>query len=306
MAHQTRQGVLFALTAYSLWAIAPVYFKSIQSIPALEILSHRVLWSLLLTLVIIGVLKHGRRLIHALRDRRHLIYLLISTILIAANWGVFIWAVNSDQLLSASLGYYINPLFNIILGMLFFSERLNRSQSIAAFLCVSAVTLEIVNFGQVPWVALVLAGTFAFYALVRKKLGVDSFTGMALETGLLAPFALGYLLLNEAPTTDLLTDDWRTNFLLFLAGPVTMIPLLCFAAAANRISMTALGFFQYIGPSGMFLLAIFIYGEPLVPAKLLTFVIIWSALALLVWDSARKALKGTSKGKLKRCHLIKT
>ncbi|TCS40104.1 EamA family transporter RarD [Reinekea marinisedimentorum] len=288
MTKTDKDGVLLALCAYGLWGIAPVYFKWVSSVSALEILAHRILWSLVLTLLIILATRRLPKLIAAIRNRKIRTYLLISTLLVGCNWGIFIWAVNSDRMLSASLGYYINPLINIMLGMIFFAERLDGIKKLAAAMCLVAVGLEIYHFGQLPWIALALAITFALYGLVRKKIGVDSFVGMVLETGLMVPIALAYLFLS--PATVWAGGEASPDIYgkLFLAGPVTMIPLLCFAAAANRISLTALGFFQYLGPSGMFLLAIFVYGEPISSEKLMTFVIIWSALALLIWDSIRK------------------
>ena len=283
-----KSGALLAITAYSLWGIAPVYFKLLQNVPATEILAHRVLWSFVLTLGLICLFRKRNELMDALRSRRALMALLASTTLIGLNWGIFIWAVNHDYMLSASLGYYINPLINILLGMLFFRERLDRVSTLAAGLCVAAVVFELVQFGSLPWIALVLACSFGLYGLVRKKLGVDSFTGMALETGMMLPLAVGYLLLTTSPTSDLPSNPAWINLLLFAAGPVTMLPLMCFAAAANRISLTALGFFQYIGPTGMFLLAVFVYGEPLSPSKLVTFGLIWTALAILTFDSLYK------------------
>ncbi|GGO86226.1 chloramphenicol resistance permease RarD [Marinobacterium nitratireducens] len=283
-----KSGALFAITAYSLWGVAPVYFKLLQHVPATEILAHRVVWSFVLTLGLIGLLRRRDELMTALRSGRVRLALLLSTSLIALNWGVFIWAVNNDYMLSASLGYYINPLINILLGMMFFRERLDRVSTIAAALCVAAVLFELVQFGRLPWIALVLATTFGLYGLVRKKIGVSSFTGMALETGILLPLAAGYLLFSSSPAAGPADDSGWTQLMLFAAGPVTMVPLMCFAAAANRISLTALGFFQYIGPSGIFLLAVFAYGEPLSPEKLVTFGLIWSALALLTLDSLIK------------------
>lgn len=288
MTKTNKDGVLLALCAYGLWGIAPIYFKWVSTVTALEILAHRILWSLVLTLLIIIATRRMPKLIAAMRDKKIRSYLLVSTLLVGCNWGIFIWAVNSNQMISASLGYYINPLVNIMLGMIFFSEKLDGIKKLAAAMCLLAVGLEIYHFGQLPWIALALAFSFGIYGLVRKKIGVDSFVGMVLETGLLVPLALAYLLFS--PDTVWATGSVSPELYgkLFLAGPVTMIPLLCFAAAANRISLTALGFFQYIGPSGMFLLAIFVYGEPITAEKLMTFVIIWSALALLIWDSIRK------------------
>jgi chloramphenicol-sensitive protein RarD len=289
MEKSTRQGVMLAISAYGLWAIAPVYFKWIDNIDPFEILSHRVIWSLLLTMIILFFRNDVIKLFTTLLNSKTRRLLLISTLLIGANWGIFIWAINSDQMLSASLGYYINPLVNILLGMVFFAEKLDRAKKIAALLCLVAVGFEIIQFGSIPWIALVLATSFGLYGLVRKKLNVDSFIGMAMETLLLLPLAIGYLWYYATVRPESFQHELPTYFQLFLAGPVTMIPLLCFAAAANRISLSSLGFFQYIGPTGMFLLAVFVYGEALPPSKLITFGIIWTALAILVWDNLKHA-----------------
>ncbi len=288
MDESTKKGVFYALTAYTLWGIAPVYFKQMQTIAAPEILAHRIVWSFVLTLGLIALFNKRDVLMTTLRSSRARWALAASTTLIGLNWGVFIWAVNNNYMLDVSLGYYVNPLINILLGMLYFRERLDRVRTIAAVLCLLAVVFEVVQFGRLPWIALIVACSFALYGLVRKKLGIDSFTGMALETGLLLPVAMGYLLFTTSPTSDLLANPAWTNLLLFAAGPITMVPLMCFAAAANRISLTALGFFQYIGPSGMFLLAVFVYDEPLGPEKLVTFGLIWLALVILTLDSLRK------------------
>ena len=288
MEKTAKSGAIFALTAYGLWGIVvPVYFKMIQAVPATEILAHRVIWSFILTLGLIALLGKRDLLTEALGSRRMRSALLLSAVLIGVNWGLFIWAVNNEHMLSASLGYYINPLVSIFLGMLFLRERLDRARAIAAALCLIAVIFEVIQFGRLPWIALVLAFSFGFYGLVRKKLGVDSFTGLALETGALLPLALGYLLWSDSPTTDLITNPAWINALLFASGPITMIPLLCFTAATNRISLTALGFFQYIAPSGMLLLGVFVYGEALDAEKLVTFGLIWMALVLLVFDSLK-------------------
>ncbi|WP_081960662.1 EamA family transporter RarD [Nitrincola sp. A-D6] len=213
--------------------------------------------------------------------------MLVSTLLIGLNWGTFIWAIQNNKMLSASLGYYINPLITILLGVVFFKNKLDRVRIIAVGLCFCAVVFEVIQFGSLPWIALALAITFGFYGLVRKKVAVDSFTGMAIETAILLPIALLYLSLIDSPTANMFDNSAGVNWLLFAAGPVTMVPLMCFAAAANRVSLVTLGFFQYIGPTGMFLLAVFVYDEPLSAEKLTTFVLIWSALAMLIVDSLR-------------------
>jgi chloramphenicol-sensitive protein RarD len=304
MVSATRSGAFYALTAYILWAVAPVYFKVMNDVSAPELLSHRIIWSFLLTLGLIFAFRRRAALMTALRSPRTRWNLLASTTLIGFNWGLFIWAVQSNYMLSASLGYYINPLMNILLGMIFFKDRLDKVRTVAALLCVAAVSFELIQFGRLPWVALMLATSFALYGLVRKKIGVDSFTGMALETGLLLPVAIGYLLFTTSATSNLSVNSWSVNALLFAAGPITMVPLMCFAAAANRISLTTLGFFQYIAPSGMFLLAVFVYGETLSPGKLVTFGLIWSALLLLTLDSLRTLNRNQSaKRKLKAANV---
>jgi chloramphenicol-sensitive protein RarD len=291
MQTSSKSGIFYALTAFTLWAIAPIYFKEMSFVPAQEILAHRIIWSCLLVLVLIILLRYTKALKTVLRSRKTLFAMLISTVLIAFNWGTFIWAVQNNKMLSASLGYYINPLISILLGMIFFKEKLDIVRKAAVVLCFCAVVFEVIQFGSLPWVALSLAITFGFYGLVRKKVAVDSFTGMAIETAILLPFALAYLMLSDSPSANMFENSSTVNWLLFASGPITMVPLMCFAAAANRVSMVTLGFFQYIGPTGMFFLAVFLYDEPLSPEKLTTFVLIWSALAMLIVDSIRRIRK---------------
>ncbi|MCS7488706.1 chloramphenical resistance permease RarD, partial [Marinomonas sp. BSi20414] len=255
MQTSSKSGIFYALTAFTLWAIAPIYFKEMSFVPATEILAHRVIWSCVIVLVLILLLRYTDAIKTVLQSRKMLLAMLVSTVLIAVNWGTFIWAIQNNKMLSASLGYYINPLISILLGVVFFKDKLDRVRKAAVVLCFCAVAFEVIQFGSLPWIALVLAVTFGFYGLVRKKVAVDSFTGMAIETALLLPFALTYLMLSPSPSANMFENSATLNWLLFAAGPVTMIPLMCFAAAANRVSMVTLGFFQYIGPTGMFFLA---------------------------------------------------
>lgn len=288
MQTSSRSGIFYALTAFTLWAIAPIYFKEMSFVPATEILAHRVIWSCVLVLVLIVILRYTEALKTVLQSRKVLLAMLGSTLLIGLNWGTFIWAVQNNKMLSASLGYYINPLISILLGVIFFKETLDRVKKAAVALCFCAVVFEVIQFGSLPWIALILAISFGFYGLIRKKIAVDSFTGMAIETAFMLPIALIYLALSTSPTANMFDNSATINWLLFAAGPVTMVPLMCFAAAANRVSMVTLGFFQYIGPTGMFFLAVFLYDEPLSPEKLTTFILIWSALAMLIFDSVRR------------------
>ncbi|RUO72289.1 EamA family transporter RarD [Pseudidiomarina sediminum] len=285
-AKRSRQGVFFAIAAYTMWGIAPIYFKWLQQVPALEILSHRILWSFVLVLILIVGLGRFHRIKPVLTNRSQMIRLTIATFLLGGNWFLFIWAINNDHILDASLGYYINPLLNVAIGMVVFGERMRKVQLVAILLAVTGVLIQVVSFGSVPWVALALACSFAIYGAIRKRLPVDSMTGLWLETAILAPLVLAYLLFfADSPASDMTANSWNLNLLLIAAGVVTTAPLLCFTAAAQRIRYATLGFFQYIGPSLMFVLAVWVYGEPLAADKLITFAIIWFALALYSIDS---------------------
>jgi chloramphenicol-sensitive protein RarD len=209
-------------------------------------------------------------------------------LLLAGNWGLFIWAVNNHHMLDASLGYYINPLLNILLGMLFLGERLRPAQWAAVALAFSGVLLQLIHFGSLPWIALVLAGSFALYGLFRKKLATDAIGGLFIESLLLMPLALLYWSqFADSPYADLTQNPLSLNLWLVAAGVVTTVPLLCFIGAAKRLQLSTLGFFQYIGPSFMFIFGVFLYNEPLDPSKLLTFGFIWTALCLYSFDAWR-------------------
>lgn len=287
-ARRTRQGVIFALAAYSIWGIAPMYFKLVAHVPPMEVLSHRIFWSFFLLFGMLLVTRSFHRVRAALKQPKLLGRLAIAGVLIGFNWLVFIWAVANDQILDASLGYYINPLFNIALGMVFFSERLRKLQIWAVGLAITGVAIQIITFGSVPWVALTLATCFATYGAIRKKLPFDSMTGLWLEILLLLPALLiYYFLFTDTETSNMLTNTWQLNVLLILAGVVTTIPMLFFTGAAQRIRYSSMGFFQYIAPSLMFILAVLVYDEPLELENIVTFGIIWTALAIYSVDAAR-------------------
>lgn len=282
-----KSGVLLAIAAYSMWGFAPMYFKLLLALPAAEILMHRIIWSTLILIVLVLVTRQIPKVITALKNNAVLRILLLSGLLLGANWLLFIWAINNDHLLDASLGYYINPLLNIFLGRVFLGERLRRLQKIAVGMAVFGVAVLVISFGQVPWIALVLASSFGVYGLLRKQVAVDSLPGLLIETTMMLPFALIYWWWFASDASNLLANSAGMNWILFCAGIVTTAPLLCFTAAARRLMYSTLGFFQYIGPSIMFLLAVFLYGEPLVGARIITFICVWLALALFSFDSYR-------------------
>ena len=283
-----RQGVFLALLAYALWGMTPLYFKLLASVPAAEIMGQRVIWSCVFASVLILLLRRGHALRELARQPRRLLYMLGSALLIGTNWLVFIWAINNDHMLDASLGYYINPLVNVLLGMLFLGERLRRLQWLAVALAAAGVAVELFQLGRLPWVAMVLALSFGFYGLLRKKVALDSLSGMWIETALLVPPLLLYLLFfTDAQTTDIEIYRGPLGWLLIAAGPITMIPLMCFAAAATRIPLSMLGFFQYIAPSLVFLQAVTLFGEPLTLERSLAFACIWAGLLAYSYDAWR-------------------
>lgn len=289
---QAARGAVYAVCAYTLWGIAPLYFKQLTHIPAYEILTHRVIWSFLLLLVLVSVLKFWPRVRAMLRQPKNLLLLTLSSLIIGLNWLVYIWAVNTNHILDASLGYYINPLFNIVLAMLFLGERFRPMQWFAVALAASGVLIQLVVFGRLPWIALVLAISFGLYGLIRKKVPVDPITGLLLETLVLLPLAAIYLFfIADSSTSQLGVNSLNTNLWLISAGLVTTAPLLLFAGAATRLKLSTLGFFQYIGPSLMFLVAVWLYGEQFSQDKIITFALIWCSLVIYSWDGIKQRKK---------------
>ncbi|ALU43100.1 EamA family transporter RarD [Pseudoalteromonas rubra] len=286
--NETKQGYTFAVLAFLMWGLAPIYFKSLDQVDALEILIHRVVWSVLFIALIIAVKLNWDKVVAVLRQPKLMLMLTVTALLLGFNWGLFIWSVNNGHMLDASLGYYINPLLNVLLGMLFLQERLRPRQQFAVALAVVGVVLQLVSFGSFPVIAFSLAGSFAIYGLLRKTMAVESLPGLLIEAVILLPIALAYWWwLTPSETSNMMVNDWVTNVLLISAGVVTTLPLLCFTAAAKRIPYSTLGFFQYIGPSLMFILAVVFYGEVFSAERVLTFAFIWSALALFSFDSYR-------------------
>ena len=287
-----RQGVLFAISAYTMWGIAPLFFKQLVDIPAPEILIHRIIWSFLLLFGLLVVMRRLSNTVAVLRNPKQLCVLALTSVLLGGNWLLFIWAVNNNHLLDASLGYYINPLLNVALGMMFLSERLRRLQWFAVALALTGVVIQLVSFGSFPVIAFTLAISFGIYGLLRKKLNVDAMSGLLLESLILLPFALGYwIFFADSSYADMTNNAWNMNTLLIAAGAVTTAPLLCFIAAAQRLKYSTLGFFQYIGPSLMFILAVSLYGEVFTAEKAVTFGFIWAALVVFSFDGIRNNRK---------------
>lgn len=274
-------GILFALLAFTSWGLLPLFWKSLDTIPALEILCHRMLWSLLSISLVLGVARRFTRTIHAIRSPRTLVLFSVSGLLIGCNWLIYIWSVNNNFLVESSLGYFITPLVNILLGKIFFKETLRPIQKISVLLATIGVALLTVRYGQFPWIAASLAVTFSLYGLLRKIATAGALEGLFVETMLLALPALLYLLSLEHTGTRsffLLTLDQQ--ILLALAGPLTVLPLYWYTKGARQIRLATLGIMQYCAPTLQFLLAVFVFKEPFSYEQLQAYLFIWTALAL--------------------------
>lgn len=279
-------GVCYGLAAFLFWGVAPIYFKLVAHVAPSEILAHRIVWSAVFLVLLIGLLRRWHGVIAALTSWRLFLPLLLSAAILSANWFTYIVAVNSDQILQASLGYYINPLVNVLLGMLFLKERLRPAQIAAVALAAIGVAVMVGAAGQIPWIALFLGFSFGFYGLIRKLVPVDAISGLSVEAVALTPFALGYIFwLGNAGSFGAI--DLRTDLLLVAAGLVTLLPLLWFNAAAKRLKLSTVGILQYVAPTGQFLLAVLLFGETFTPVHMVTFACIWAGLALYTADALR-------------------
>ncbi len=283
---QTRQGIGYALGAYFIWGIAPAYFKLVKEVPAPEIMTHRVIWSALFMLLLITLSRSWTQVHSVIVQPKKVLLLALTAVTIGGNWLLFIWAVNNQHMLEASLGYFINPLINVVFGMVFLRERFRRLQWVAVGLATTGVLVQLWQFGSLPIIGLGLALSFSLYGLVRKKIQVDAQSGMLIETLWLFPLAAIYLFgFADSATSHLSANPLSLNLKLVAAGIVTTIPLMLFAAACTRLRFSTVGFFQYLGPTLMFLLAVLFYGENLTPDKMVTFGFIWLALAVFIIDA---------------------
>jgi chloramphenicol-sensitive protein RarD len=277
----TRVGLLYATAAYLTWGLFPVYFRLLQGVPAPEILCHRIVWSAAFTGLLVTALRRWPSVVDQLRAPGTLPRLAASAVFISANWLIYIWAVNAGRVLEASLGYFVNPLLSVLLGVVFLRESLSRVQAAAVALAGAGVAALVVRAGHVPWVALALALTFGLYGLVRKQVKVDAIAGLLGEVVLLSPLALLYLAFTPggqlAPTP--------TGLLLAACGVVTALPLIWFAVGVRRLRLSTIGLLQYLNPTMQFLIAVFAFGERFTPAHALAFGCIWASLALYSADT---------------------
>jgi chloramphenicol-sensitive protein RarD len=282
-----RGGLLLGLCAYALWGVLPLYFKALAAVPAAQIVAHRIVWSLFFLAALATLWRRWPAIGAALAAPRVALTLAVTASLIAVNWLVYVYAVVSGHVLEGSLGYFLNPLVNVLLGTFFLKERLTLAQKAAFALAAGGVALLAVGASGAIWISLVLAGSFATYGFLRKVAPVDALEGLSVESLFLTPIALGWILWAQNHGTGGFLVSRTTDLLLIVGGAVTAIPLLLFTAASKRLPYSTLGFLQYVAPSLQFLLAVLVFGEPLTFAHLLCFAAIWTALAIFVFESVR-------------------
>ncbi len=275
------KGVLFALAAYILWGFFPLYFKAIQQVSALQILAHRIAWGFVFTLAVVLVLRQWKEFRASVFNRRTFLIYAGASVVLGINWFTYVWAVITNHVVESSLGYFINPIVSVLLGVIFLRERLRTFQWVAIAMVTAGVVYLTITFGQLPWISLVLAVTFGFYGLLKKIAPLGALHGITLETAVLTIPSLVYLLIVNANGTGTFGHSTPLlDFLLVLSGPVTAIPLLLFATGARRIPLTTIGLLQYIAPTLQFLLGVLVFHEPFDQSRLIGFMIIWLALVL--------------------------
>lgn len=280
-ARRTRAGIFYGLAAYGLWGILPIYFKQLQGVPSIDIVAHRIVWSLVALGLLVTVVKAWDQVVAALRDRRTLGALTLTAMFIATNWLLYVYSINSGHILAGSLGYYLNPLANILLGRFILKEQLTRLQWAAVWIAGAGITVLASGALGTLWISLTLCFSFATYGLIRKVIAVDSLAGLTIETAILFPLAFGWLLLGGGEGRPFLGSGGSTETMLLMAsGVISTVPLLCFTAAARRLPYSTVGMLQFLAPTLQFLLAVAVYNERFTTAHAIAFGAIWVALIL--------------------------
>ena len=282
-----RAGLVFGLLAYGFWGVLPIYFKRLSAVSPLDIVAHRIAWSLLFLMILLAATRGWKQVREGIRDRRTMGLLVATSLLIAVNWLLYVYAVTSGHILAGSLGYYLNPLMNILLGRFILKERLTGLQWSAVAIAAAGVSVLAAGAGTTLWISLTLCVSFATYGLLRKIAAVDALTGLTIETAILFPIALGWLILGLGAGRPILGSDATETWLLVLAGIVSTTPLLLFTAAARRLRYSTLGMLQFVAPTLQFLLAVLLYSEQFTRAHAIAFGAIWTALALYVASLVR-------------------
>ncbi|MCF6523572.1 EamA family transporter RarD, partial [Streptomyces sp. JJ36] len=292
----SRTGLMFGFAAYGMWGLLPLYWHLLESTGAVEVLAHRMVWSLPTSLLILAALRRWSWIRALLREPRKLALILLAATVISVNWGLFIWSVTADRVIEASLGYFINPLVSIAFGVLLLRERLRPSQWVAVGIGGTAVAVLAVAYGQVPWLSLALAFSFATYGLIKKHVRLDGVESFSAETAMQFLPALGFLVyLTARGDSSFTTEGTGHALLLALAGAATALPLILFGSAAVRLPLSTIGLLQYMAPAFMFLLGLLAFHEPMPPERWAGFVLVWVALTVLTWDALHAARRGRAR-----------
>jgi chloramphenicol-sensitive protein RarD len=279
-------GVFYAGSAFLIWGLGPIYWKALSAVPSLEIIGHRALWAFIILLVPVASGRFKHEFVNALKDLRVLLTLLLTAAILAGNWLLYVWAINNNHILQGSLGYYINPLVNVVFGVLFLRERLRPAQIAAVLLAGLGVAYLTFSYGVFPWIALALASSFGLYGLIRKVAPVGPLVGLSIEVMLMtAPAAIYLIYLGAKGGGSFLRGSISTDLLLLGTSLLTAVPLTLFTAGAKRLNLSTVGLLQYMAPTMMFLLAVFYYHEPFLKAQVWTFIMIWTALIIYSTDS---------------------
>ncbi|MDD3354228.1 EamA family transporter RarD [Zoogloea sp.] len=285
----TLAGIAFGLGAYGIWGFFPLFFRQLGHVSPIDLLSNRALWGCVFVALILSVRRQWGATLAAARRPGTLLRLALAAVLVASNWLAFLWAVDQRQVVASSLGYFLTPLFNVVLGMLVLKERLNGKEWASVGLAVAAVGCEFLTLGSLPWISLFIGASFGFYGLVRKQVPVNAISGLWLETLTMLPLIGLYTLWQSSQGQAVFTGhDALTQGLLLAAGVVTALPLMLFAAATQRLNLATVGMLMYINPTLQFLTAILVFDEPLQPARLFTFALIWAGLGLYSWSGWQK------------------
>ena len=281
-------GVIYAVLASCVWGVVPIFWRALASIPPLELIAQRVIWTAVFSGILLTVARRWREIVSALSSRSHALRIVLGATLIVTNWIIFVWAVVNDHVLDASLGYYLTPLVSVLLGLIVLRERLSTAQGIAVGLALLGVLVLVFEYRGLPWISLCLAVTFGTYGLMHKLTSVNPIARLTIESSLMIPLAFWFLTTQRPQTVPFLgSDEGMIAALVVATGPVTITPLVLFGSAARRLTLTSLGLFQYLGPTITFLLAIFGFGEPFSAGQAVTFSLIWAALILYSYDSFR-------------------
>lgn len=291
MDDKSKKGVIYAVAAYMLWGVLPIYWKLLKGISPIHVLANRIVWAFVFMAIWLAVTGKFNDFISAFSVKRNITFIFIASVLIAVNWGVFIWAVGDGRILETSLGYYINPLIAVALGIIIFKEKLNKFQVVSIALAFVGIMVRALGLGTFPWVSLTLAFSFGIYSAIKKYVPVSSAISLAVETAMLFPLALGFIIYEEITGKGTFVNPTVSALhiiLLILSGVITAIPLLLFAKGAKRLKLSTVGFIQYIGPSLMLMTGVFIYGEKFETTVAVSFVFIWAACLVYLLGSRNK------------------